>query len=618
MSFSYDKLTPVLVLDPITDVVNKRDYSILQGGTNISYKPYTSTAISTSSIQFSCPPPSPNILVDRKISFCLPVRLTLTGLITTNNLAYVPPTSLLNPGLDCLRAYPISSNIDTLSATINDMSVNINMADVIHALSHFNVDARLREHDYSLSPNYPDQSGNYSDLNGSIRSPMAFYGDGLHNACSQRGSFPFVIVSNPTVIPSIAGTPATAVVDVLLTEPLFLSPFYFGCNDSQGFFNVNTMDFNITFLNQASRFWSHDALTPVSTSIAPVASVFSSISSVNSQFNGFANPAFSYATNQPFMLFKYITPNLLMKGLGPQIPITYPFFDILRFPTDISTVPHVPGAQPGGGSQYSSNNIILNTIPRRVYIYARPSNSVLYSRSDLTDTYLSISNVQIQWANNNTLLTSADQRQLYLTAVKNHCDLSWEQWSGFPVNNPSFNPSTASVPYSTVGSIVCLEFGTDIQLNSDECPGLRDTQYMFQVNVTLQNLNQSGAWDNIPMTLYVVPVLEGAFVIPQVGRAIAQLGVISKSDVINARQAPLVDYNTIQDINGGNFLSGLKEFGTKLNNFLKDSKIISTVGSLIPHPGVQAVSTIARNLGYGEGVMAGTKHHKAKRSLKYR
>src|SRR5258708_3560626 len=139
MSLSYQKLTPVEVLDPITDVQTKRDYSILKGGDKISYKAFTSTSISSSSIQFSCPPP--------------------------------------------------------------------------------------------------------------IRSPVAFYGDGLDGSPTQRGSFPFTILStsNIAVVPTLAGTVATAVVDMVVTEPLFLSPLYWGHHNSQGLYNVNSLDYNISF-----------------------------------------------------------------------------------------------------------------------------------------------------------------------------------------------------------------------------------------------------------------------------------------------------------------------------------------------------------------------------------
>ncbi len=64
MSNSYVPLKPVLVTDPVLDVDAVKSYACLQGGSHVSYKPYTSTSISNSSIQFSCPPPSAGVVVD--------------------------------------------------------------------------------------------------------------------------------------------------------------------------------------------------------------------------------------------------------------------------------------------------------------------------------------------------------------------------------------------------------------------------------------------------------------------------------------------------------------------------------------------------------------------------
>ena len=104
MSFSYEKLTPVLIEDPVTQVGDVAAYAVLQGGNKISFKTFTSTNIAASSISFSCPPPSTNVIVDRNILLTLPIRLTFSGTVTTSNAGYVPPTSLLNSGFDAPRA----------------------------------------------------------------------------------------------------------------------------------------------------------------------------------------------------------------------------------------------------------------------------------------------------------------------------------------------------------------------------------------------------------------------------------------------------------------------------------------------------------------------------------
>src|SRR5579863_1447569 len=323
MSLSYQRLQTVQVKDPRTIIHNARQYAILKGGKQVSYKAFTSTSISQSSIQFSCPPPSGAIIVDRKQYITLPIRLTFIGPGTNT-------TNLLQPAQDAPRSYPISSSIDTLQVTINNTSVSINMADVIQALLHFNTDAKLKEYDYSVTPTCPDQSQNYDDLLGTNRSPLSFYGDSTDEGVMGRAGFQFNVVSN---------SPTFAVVDMLVTEPIFMSPFYWGHSNSSGFANVNTMDFNITFLNNLGyRMWSHD--NSAGTNV---------ISAINTQFNGFTGPAFSYSgITVPQLLFTYISP-LDTELISPQIPITYPYFDITRFPTDIGAIAY-SNSSVGAGS----------------------------------------------------------------------------------------------------------------------------------------------------------------------------------------------------------------------------------------------------------------------------
>ena len=113
--------------------------------------------------------------------------------------------------------------------------------------------------------------------------------------------------------------------------------------------------------------------------------------------------------------------------------------------------------------------------------------------------------------------------------------------------------------------------------------------------------------------MYIVIVSEGTFTIEALGKSMTQLGVISRQDVLDARRSPFVNYKDVQQVNGGNYLSGLKEFGSKLFHGLQDSKAISKgLRSLssVPSPFGQIASVaapIAEAFGFGEG---GAMHHR--------
>ncbi|HTO16895.1 MAG TPA: hypothetical protein VLZ83_14095 [Edaphocola sp.] len=574
MSLSYQPLNSVLIRDPITQVNSQRDYGILKGGNQVTWKKYTTTSVTNSSITWSCPPPSGNVFVDRKQYMILPVRLVFTAPGDETGL-------VLNAGADAPRAYPLNGSIDTLQASINGQSFSIFIADMIHALTHYNTDIKLNNKDYSLTPNYQDQSQEYSDLGpGNIRNPLGGYQNGIHQTVMQRGAFPFTIVQN---------TANQAVVDMVICEPLFLSPFFWGCGNSAGFYNVTTMDFNVNFTSNFNRFWSHINMAGSN----PLAGI-------RAEFNNFTNvynAPFSYSESQPILLFKYVTPDST-QILSPNMPITYPYFDVQRYPIDFPTA-----VSPGGVNStglISSNNLQLNSIPRMMYIYARHSNAsyaVSGTGSTLTDTYLSLENINITFANYTGLLSSASKQQLYQLSIKNGCGMNWTQWSGEHVNNSS-SFVTPVDQYGTIGSILAVEFATDLGLPSDMAPGL---QGQFQLQVNAQFKNTSGA--NVNATLFIIIVSEGSFTIPGLNSATKQLGVITKEDVLNAQTKPGISYDEVQEslYGGGNFLSNLRNFGSKLNNFLKNTKLISNVASSIPHPYAQTVGNVAKSIGYGQG-----------------
>jgi hypothetical protein len=529
MSLTINPQNVVRVLDPIININNERQFAILEGGSQVSWKPFTTTSISNSAIQFSCPPPSPQIIVNRKLYIVVPMRVTLNAPTNTQ-------PKLLRANFDAPRAWSFSSICNTVQVGINNTSVSVNMSDVIHPLLRFNTDVCLKEGFYSTTPSSLDQSVNYSDLQGYIRNPLSQYGDSNEEGVMARGGFPFNVVSDNGV---------TAVVDFLIAEPLFLSPFYFGKENAGGFYGVQTMDFTFNILaNSFARVWSHD-----------YSAGNALITSGSVQFNNFAG-GFSpqFGQSAPLLLFNYITPKELM-----NIPksVTYPYFDIQRYPTDTGSI------VAGMTNAITSNNLQLQSIPRRIYVFARVSNAVQQTNNSYTDSYLPISSINVNWNNQNSLLSNLTAFDLYLMAKKNHYCGTWTDWSGQPV----YADGSLTTKISTSGSICCLEMGTDIGLYDGQCAGMLGT---YQLNIILTVTNNTSV--AVAPTLYVITINEGTFTIEN-NRSISQIGVVSKNDVLNAQtnMSPFVDYYEIQDVNGGDFFSGLKNFGTRVRDWIKNA-----------------------------------------------
>jgi hypothetical protein len=346
-----------------------------------------------------------------------------------------------------------------------------------------------------------------------------------------RGAFPITVVSN---------TNTAAVVQMEITEPLFLSPFLHAAGLEDGFYGVQTLDFNFS-LGDLSRLWSH-ASTGLTFTAAPTVSFYSA----------------------PQLLFNYITPQDI-----PPMPSAsiYSYKVIDRFPTNYGNI------NAGASTTISSTNIQLNSIPEVVWIFARGTNS---SRSYLTsDAFLKINSISLNFQNQSGLLSSASAQDLYRMSCDNGLEMSWPQYSKF------------------TGSVLCLRFGKDIGLDPLTAPGCTGT-FQFQCNVNVTNV--SGA--TINTDLYIVPMSAGSFTIEQ-NRSIAQIGILSKRDVLDAQSSQLVEYNSIsQHAWGGGIFDSIKSFFKSAAGKVGD--VARRVGSVAPGALEKArmLGQVARQAGF--------------------
>lgn len=569
MSLTYQPLEPVLILDPRIDLYNERYYGVLRGGQQTTMKQWTTSSISNSAITFSCPPPNNGIIMSRKVYVTVPIRLTLTGTVP-------PQQRLINGKQDAPRAFPISQALSSLSVVINNTTVTVNLGEYISALLRYNTGEDVLERDYSTTPHALDMSQEYESLYGSIRNPLAGYGDSQQGTTMGRGGFPFTIVSNPQ---NETGEPAvmTAVVDMVCREPLFISPLYYGTGEVSGLVNVTSFEATLNFVSKAGfRMWSHMAGGGVETSVT----------NVQAQFADFTGTAFSYRTNQPLLDITYITPPQDVV-IPFNVPITYPYFEVKNNMTDIRQ-----SISAAASTTVTSSNISISSIPNRMYIFARDTNQTLQSSCEIPDTFMAIEHLSVQFMNKNGLLASASQRQLYDMSVKNGLAMSWPEWSGEGVYLPDY-----SAKYGTVGSVICVEFATDLGLQLEEAPG-KLLQTNIQIEATLRNVSTRA----ISPVLCVVVVNEGTFTIEGISQSATSIGVLSNQDILDpASMITALSYDDVRDVTGGSFLSSLANIAKRAHDFTKKHKLISKGLKLIPHPAASIGSTVADALGYGHG-----------------
>ena len=81
--------------------------------------------------------------------------------------------------------------------------------------------------------------------------------------------------------------------------------------------------------------------------------------------------------------------------------------------------------------------------------------------------------------------------------------------------------------------------------------------HQLQINATVVN---PGNTDITNPVFYIIAVSEGTWSVLQ-NRSVSQIGVISHKDVLDASMQPEVDSVLIDAYYGGNFFTGLKNFG---------------------------------------------------------
>lgn len=565
MSLAVENVTPVTVHDPRI-VQQDRVYPVLKGAQEILYKQFTTNSISSSSIHFVCPPPSQNLYVDRRIHLRLPVELTCSIDSGLKN-----DRLLFQPSCFAIRSYPLQKAMETIQMTINNQNMSINISDVLSAMEHFNISDKLRQVDFSKCATYPcAQFQNFSDSWNAV-APAAFTdvstGVGLpqyyrsqKSALAQWEESPlgsvqkqmaFVITANPK---TAGNALANAKIQFVSTEPLFLSPLFWGdCEyDDSAFYGVNQMSFTFNFVgNVANRMLAIDAVAADLATTATEAGVRALKMTNTVSFNPtLAADLTEGGSYEPAILFQYLTPQLTDRGTTENRVLNYPYFSVERWPSNSQTVASQASAT------FTSNNVQFSSIPSKLYIFVRPTNSVLQKNPCQPDCFAAIQSINLQWGNRSGLLASASLQQLYDISVRAGCVLCYNDWAGVPMAKHA-----ASAVYGQAGQQV---YGTgsvlgidpiDLGLDSIDAPGkLQKTS----VYVSVVARNRAGV--SLSMELYVVAVSQGIFTLFN-GQASSLIGVLNSNDVLNSHDqtaGKMLSYSDARRMYGGNFLSDLK------------------------------------------------------------
>lgn len=517
------------IVDPRMRINQERVQAIAIGPVSNSYRVVAAdSSLAVSSVNFTYNATSVKDIIDRHfyVRYFLQVDITGTGSPLT---AYGVS--------DSLRFLPINSSCTSLQLTINNAKVSVDPFQWLDGISRYIKVSDLKN-DLSASPSTPDLMFDYSAASGP-KNVMGSFTDNSLNSPDLRGSIvPFTSSEGNGV----------SQFQIEIVEPLFITPLTYQDRNVPGLTGVESLSLNLSHDWSGGNTWSHAGGTTLDT----------------------------------FAFTMYRTPQLLVNVLGPN-RLVEPYNPLRTYVYNNVSMRHYTtavGVIVAGESQIvSSGNIQMNTIPSRIYVFARKRKVDRVSTD--SDTFAVIESISVALGNDTGLLANSTQRDLYKISVSNGYQYSFNTWKHFQ------------------GSVLCLKPSADLSLALGEAPGLvAQKQLVVTVNLTNQTANDQN------YELIIVPVLPGSFMIIN-GQASQSVGLLDPSQILTSPIAAS-DIEFAQHENLDVYGSGLFDFLRKA--FKLALPVIAPLAGDLALKGVDALSKLLRKkikkkTGRGKGLM---------------
>ena len=239
-----DRFNIVKILEPSINATSPNQYIALVGSSDKTQRVFVASSLSPTSAVFqNCNPPSELHMIDKKVFLKARVNMTFTGTTTGGNL--------LLKGRDGLRYLPLHSVINIARCSINNQDIICDIYNTLHARSNYWNPAVDQLSRTKASSAIKDNCQNYSDMFGTINSPLSGFGDSGFTSGMGRG-----VITDLEIVRN-DGTGAE--LNFTITEPLIMAPFSHDDNEAGGpLWNINTLNFNFAFVSNLNRMWSHD------------------------------------------------------------------------------------------------------------------------------------------------------------------------------------------------------------------------------------------------------------------------------------------------------------------------------------------------------------------------
>jgi hypothetical protein len=454
---------------------------------------------------------------------------------------------------------------------------------------------------YGSFPNFCDNNAPYT-FDPSVSNPFNALPNTQSETCLPRGAFA------PTLISQNAGNNGLIELTYRVIEPIFLSPLLQSMSikaRKEGMTKLSQIQFTVNWGNP-NRLWSSTNALTAAVGVEMGANIL--------------------------RVVQYVPGTLdIGRNLSTQ---ALPYNEIVSFATE--TAQATPLAlklnaytpSPAAPQTFTSQVVQLSRIPKEMYIFCRPSDSVYNNPASGTTcvdsfaTYVSQS-LKVNF-NGQNLLNSISDVSLYRICVENGCNIPFSSWSGRimktfdlrtvapPVVVPPLPPNIGLSTFgSGVGSPICLKFGKDIVLPPELAPGTLSkcnlqVECGFASSIVGGIAGTAYAGASLPHTMYLVIVYEGVIEFYGSGGTVSQtLGALTVNDVLEAsKRNERVHYDIVNNgTYGGAMVDNAKNFVKgKANHLLNKFKSVLSHPSVAPHVNEAVEAMVGRGMSGGKSM----------------
>lgn len=579
-------------------------YAVIKGAMNNTVVPFDAisgtNAPNPSSITWNVQVPSEQIIIDRNvvvesvITVEVAKRIGATGVneaVWNCGVSSGYGSATIVYGADALNVLPFHQLVNSAQVTINNTSVSMNVQDVLPALIRFN-DSRYINEMKGFSTLQYDKIGSLGlTTNGIFNagaaptevimndpgSPFATYTHVLDEAFIPRGAFPVNLVTSLGNSAPTASTTATAggavqtqFIQFTVRESLMVSPFIWACprENSQGIYGVQNLSIVLN-LSSAQRLIRSRPQMRVGDGVVQ-------------NTNGVGeNGVLNFQINSCRLLMNFLTPQpsdlLVPRNVVPyqEFPRYFGLNNAVLPAGTLNGRTIVPGSV-----NVSFNSLQLNQIPDKLIIYTQPLT--YNSNTYCSDHFAPIRNITINFNNQSGLLSTWTRSELYRASRLSGSAQSWFEFSG--VCNKDVGCASTIQPDGTVGtafpnsaitaptsgSLLVLEFGTDIELPDYYAPGSLGN-FNLQFNITFENY----ALKDETMKIVAITMNSGVFVTEK-GQSSVYTGLLTKQDVLEASSMEPITQGKFRRMVGGSFWDTLKSIGSKVWKGVKSALPIAS------------------------------------------